>query len=395
MTQRFATLRGKAYYVAGIVVIAVLLWVALRPQTISVETVIIDRGTVQSTLVDEGRTRMREIYIVSAPVAGRLLRVEVEPADQVHQGETLARMTRGVSGFIDSRSEAEAHAAVSAAEARERAAIAEREWAVLEDERLEQLAASHLIADADRDAARTRLRAARAAEAAASAEVRRARSALLSVDRDGKSEYISLKAPVAGMVLSVPQESESIIAAGTPVVVLGDPSRVDVVADFLSQDAVQIKPGDRALIENWGGAPVPAIVERIEPVARTKVSALGIEEQRTRVVLDFVGAVPKPLQSHEYRVDVRVVLEEVRDAVRVPLGALFRRGNRWSVYVVEAGRAEERTVELGTQDEQFRVVISGLERDTAVILFPSAEISTGRGIRFRPAESLRRYNKAP
>lgn len=386
MTQRFATLRGKAYYVAGIVVIAVLLWVALRPQAIPVETVIIDRGTVQSTLVDEGRTRMREVYIVSAPVAGRLLRVEVEPADQVHQGETLARMTRGVSGFIDSRSEAEARAAVSAAEARERAAIAEREWAVLEDARLEQLAASHLIADADRDAARTRLRAARAAEAAASAEVRRARSAVLSVGRDGKSEYISLKAPVAGMVLSVPQESESIIAAGTPVVVLGDPSRVDVVADFLSQDAVQIKPGDRALIENWGGAPVPAVVERIEPVARTKVSALGIEEQRTRVVLGFAGAVPKSLQSHEYRVDVRVVLEEARDAVRVPLGALFRSGDGWAVYRERSGRTELVKVKLSVSGSTHRAVQAGISAGDRVVLFPGAELRSGARIapRHRP-----------
>lgn len=167
------------------------------------------------------------------------------------------------------------------------------------------------------------------------------------------------------------------MTAGTPIVTLGDPSRVDVVAEFLSQDAVRMKPGDRAFIENWGGDAVAAIVERIEPVARTKVSALGIEEQRTKVVLNFEGAIPAALSSHDYRVDARVVLEETQNAVRVPLGALFRSGDGWAVFVVQNGRAVLRPVTLGVQDDRFRVVLAGMTAGEGVVLFPSTQVSAG------------------
>jgi HlyD family secretion protein len=324
---------------------------------------------------------MREVYVVSAPASGRLLRVAVEPGDRVQKNEPLARMTRGASGFLDPRSDAEARAVVAAAEARARAAVAERELAEIEEARARKLSEARLIADADRDTAQVRLRAARAAEAAASAELRRARSALLAAGQDGSLGTVSLKAPASGTVLSVPQESETVVAAGTPVVVLGDPSRVDIVADFLSQDAVRMKPGDRAFIENWGergsagAGAIAAVVERVEPVARTKVSALGIEEQRTRVIVNFIESPPTPLQSHEYRVDVRVIVSEAKEVVRVPLGALFRTGEGWAVYVVENDRARLRAVSVGAQDEQFREIRRGLEIGEQVVLFPTPSVS--------------------
>jgi HlyD family secretion protein len=296
-------------------------------------------------------------------------------------------MTRGASGFLDPRSDAEARAVVAASEARERAAVAERELTEIEDARTQKLAEARLIADADRDTARARLRAARAAEAAASAELRRARSALLAAGQDGSLGTVTLRAPASGTVLSVPQESETVIAAGTPVVVLGDPSRVDIVADFLSQDAVRMKPGDRAFIENWGerglagAGAVAAVVERVEPVARTKVSALGIEEQRTRVILNFIDSPPEALKSHDFRVDVRVGVAERRDAIRVPLGALIREGNDWVVYRVRSSRAERVSVNPGIQDQTHRVIDTGLSVDDRVILFPSASVSEGVRVR--------------
>lgn len=385
MSSLIEQLRARWYYLLGIAALVALVVVAVMPKAVPVETAVIDRGAVRASVIDEGRTRMREVYVVSAPVAGRLLRVVVEPGDQVQKGESLARMTRSASGFLDPRSDAEARAIVTAAEARERAAVAERELASLEDARAQKLAEARLVADASRDTARARLRAALAAEAAASAELRRARSALLAAGRDGSSNTISLIAPVSGTVLSVPQESESVVAAGTPIVLLGDPSRVDVVAEFLSQDAVRMKPGGRAYIENWGerggiSSAIAAVVERIEPVARTKVSALGIEEQRTRVILNFAEAIPEPLRSHDYRIDARVVLEEIEDAVRVPLGALFRSGDGWAVYAIEGGRAVLRPVTLGIQDDRFRVVASGLTPGDVVALFPTAEVSPGRRV---------------
>jgi HlyD family secretion protein len=377
MNRFIDRLRNRWHYALAIVALVALVFFVVIPQPVSVEIAVIDRGTVRETVVDEGRTRMREVYVVSAPVAGRVLRVAVEPGDQVQKGEALARMTRGASAFLDPRSEAEARELVAAAEARERAAIAERELAAIEDTRAQKLAESRLIAESNRDTARVRLRAALAAEAAASADRRRARSALLAAGLDGVSNAISLIAPVSGAVLSVPQKSESVVTAGTPIVTLGDPSRVDVVAEFLSQDAVRMKPGDRAFIENWGGDAVAAIVERIEPVARTKVSALGIEEQRTKVVLNFEGAIPAALSSHDYRVDARVVLEEAQNAVRVPLGALFRGGDGWAVFVVQNGRAVLRPVTLGVQDDRFRVVLAGMTAGEGVVLFPSTQVSAG------------------
>lgn len=381
-------IRSHRLYAVAILVLALFVLVAFWPGAVEVDTAIVDRGTVRATLLDEGRTRMREVYVMSAPVSGRLLRVVVKPGDMVARGEPLARMTRGVAGFLDPRSDAEARAAVGAAEARERAATAERELAELEAARAETLAVRQLIAVSALDTARARLRSARAAEAVANAELRRARSALLAAGRDGAASTLTLNAPAAGVVLRVLQESEATIAAGTPVVMLGDPLRVDVVAEFLSQEAVRIAPGDRAFIENWGGqgslaSPVEAVVERVEPVARTKVSALGIEEQRTNVILQFVGAPPAALRAHDFRVDVRIVADEARDALRIPLGAVVRQGEGWAVFVVEQGRARLRRVELGAQDEQFRVVTRGLAPGDRVVMFAGADVEDDRRVAVR------------
>lgn len=375
-------MRRHGFYLAGGLLVVVLLIVAVWPQAVEVAVASVDRGRVRASLVDEGRTRMREVYVVSAPVSGRLLRVAVEPGDVVARGEALARMTRGIAGFLDPRSDAEARAAVSAAEARERAARAERELAEIEAARAEKLAVQRLIAESALDTTRAHLRAALAAESAAGAELRRARSALLAAGRDGAAAAVTLNAPAAGVVLRVPQESETAVAAGTPVVVLGDPSRVDVIAEFLSQDAVRVKPGDRAFIENWGeqglGLPaVAAVVERIEPAARTKVSALGIEEQRTNIILDFVYPPPAALRAHDFRVDVRIVVDEVQDGLRVPLGALFRQGDGWAVFVIQDGRARLRAVEVGPQDERFRVIRKGLQVGDRLVLFPTPQVVDG------------------
>jgi HlyD family secretion protein len=381
--------RRHWFYFGGALLVIALAIIAVWPRAVEVEAASVDRGAVRATIVDEGRTRMREVYVVSAPVPGRLLRVAVEPGDIVVEGEPLARMTRSVAGFLDPRSDAEARAVVNAAEARETAARAERELAEIEASRAETLATQRLIATAALDTARTRLRAARAAESAASAELRRARSALLAAGRDGESSTLTLNAPSAGVVLRVPQESEATVAAGTPVVVLGDPSRLDVIAEFLSQDAVRVQRGDRAFIENWGEQglglpPIPATVERIEPVARTKVSALGIEEQRANVVLRFAAPPPAPLRAHDFRVDARVVVAESQGALRVPLGALFRRDGGWAVYRERGGRAEAVPVQVGIQDATHREVSAGLAEGERVVLFPSAEVQPGARLRPRP-----------
>ena len=373
--------RARLWTVLAALGLALLLALALWPERIEVSTAKVERGPVRATLIDEGRTRMREVYIVSAPFSGRVLRVAVEPGDAVRAGEPLARMTRSSAGFLDPRLEAEARATVTAALARERAATAERDLAASEATRARQLAATRLIADTARDAAMARERSAEAALQAAAAEVRRARSALLSAGESGGEGTVLVKAPVAAVVLRVPQESEAVVAGGTPLIVLGDPARVDVVAEFLSQDAVTLQPGAAAFIENWGGAPLAARIERIEPVARTKVSALGIEEQRTNVILQFAESPPPALRVHDFRIDARVIVAERSDVVRVPLGALFRDGNAWSVYVVRGGRAVRTRVEVGLEDERFREITHGLAAGETVVLFPSSEV--GDGVRLK------------
>jgi HlyD family secretion protein len=363
--------------------LAATLAVAFWPRAVEVELATVDRGTVREEVVDEGRTRMHEVYVVAAPVSGRLLRVAVEPGDTVRAGEGVARMTRGATGFLDARIETEARASLAAASARRSAATAERELAATEAARLSSLARDRLVAASANDAAATRLRAAQASEDAAVADERRARGALLSagVGAGAGETSFAVAAPAAGLVLRIAQESESVVAAGTPLVVIGDPSELEVVAEFLSQDAVRLAPGARASLENWGGPPVAAVVHRVEPVARTKVSALGIEEQRANVVLRFTAPPPAPLRAHDFRVDARVVVAEQTDVPRVPLGALFRSDGGWAVYRERDGRAERVAVQLGVQDSTYRVVSSGLAPGDRVVLFPSAAV--GPGVRLR------------
>jgi HlyD family secretion protein len=212
--------------------------------------------------------------------------------------------------------------------------------------------------------------------------VERAKSALLEADRVGGGGVVEVTSPSAGRVLRVPQESEAVIAAGSPIVEIGDPQHVEVVAEFLSQDAVRMKPGAPAQIENWGGAPLPAVVERVEPVARTKISALGVEEQRTNVILQFAPGAGEALQAHDFRVDARVVIDEAANAVRAPLGALFRRGAGWALYKVVDDRAVLTEVEAAQSDGRYRVIASGVAEGDVVIVFPSAAVTDG--VRVQP-----------
>jgi HlyD family secretion protein len=373
----------------GAVAIALVatLAVAFWPRAVEVEVATVDRGAVREEVVDEGRTRMREVYVVAAPAPGRLLRVAVEPGDAVRAGEGVARMARGATGFLDARLEAEARAVLAAATARRGAAAAERELAATEAARMTTLARDRLVAASARDAAAARLRSAEASEEAAAAEERRARGALLAagVGAEAGAATFAVAAPASGVVLRVAQESEAVVGAGTPLVVIGDPAEIEVVAEFLSQDAVRIAPGARATLENWGGPPVAAVVHRIEPVARTQVSALGIEEQRANVILRFAAPPPAPLRAHDFRVDVRVVVNEVTDAVRVPLGAMSRQpraaGREWSVWRVENGRARAVPVSVGIRDGTHNQILSGLEPGDLVVMFPDPGLIEGGRVR--------------
>jgi HlyD family secretion protein len=381
------TLKGRQrrirrfWIAAALVVLALIAW-GLWPRAIEADFATIDRGDVKLQLVDEGRTRMHDVYTVSAPVAGRVLRVEVEPGDQVARGAIIARMTQAPAGFLDTRSDIAARAGVAAATAALRAADTDLTLARQEQARTQNLATQKLVAQAAVDASQARLEAAQAARDAAAAELARARSALQPAERAGGAE-VPIRAPAAGRVLTVPQKSENVVSVGSPLLTIGDPSHVEVVAEFLSQDAVRMRPGAAAQVENWGGAPLAATVDRIEPVARLKISALGVEEQRTNVILQFSDPAAAAALGHDYRVDARVTIEEVAGAVRAPLGALFRNGAGWAAYKVVDGRAKLTEVAIGIADGDYRTISSGLAAGDVVVLFPGDTIHDGLRVKSR------------
>jgi HlyD family secretion protein len=390
-SEEFAKRRRRVRWIWSIAIAVLVLAVGwgLLPRAVQVDIATADRADVQVQLVDEGRTRMHDVYVVSAPVSGRVLRVEVEPGDTVKAGGVLARITRVATGFLDTRTDLQSRAAVDAAAAQLRSAETQLELARREHERTRQLAEQKLVSASAVDTSQTRLQAAQASRDAAQADLARARSALLPADRTSAGS-VAVRAPVAGTVLSIPQKSENVVAAGSPLVELGDPTHVEVVAEFLSQDAVRMRPGQMAFIENWGGAALPATVERIEPVARMKVSALGVEEQRTNVILQFTDPAAARTLGHDFRVDARVIVDEASDAVRVPLGALFRHGRDssqgWALYRVVEGRAVLTPVKTGIADENFRVIEDGLAAGAQVILFPGSAVTDGQRVRPRAAD---------
>jgi HlyD family secretion protein len=365
--------RVRVFWIVAGAVVVIAIALSLLPDPVEADLAKADRGDVRVEVVDEGRTRMHDIYVVSAPITGRVLRVEVEPGDAVAAGAVVARMSRAAAGFLDTRSDLQARAGVTAAEAQLRSAEAESALAEREHKRNTELVAANLISKAAADQSEARLNAARAARDAARAEVQRARSALLDPSRMERG-VVNVTSPSAGRVLRVPQESEAVIATGTPIVEVGDPEHVEVIAEFLSQDAVRMKPGSPAQVENWGGPPLPAVVGRVEPVAHTKISALGVEEQRTNVIVQFKEQPRDQLQAHDFRVDVRVVIREAKNAIRVPLGALFRHGDGWALYKVVDGRAKLAEVKVAEADTRFRAVTAGVNEGEEVIVFPSSSI---------------------
>lgn len=377
--------RVRNIWIVVVVLAAAAVAWGMWPRPMEQDIVTIDSGKVQAELVDEGRTRMHDVYVVSAPVSGRVLRIEVEPGDAVSEGDVIARMTQAAAGFLDTRSEISARAAVDAAAASLRASETNLTLATREHERTRNLAAQKLVAAAAVDSSQAKLDSTLAARDAARAELRRAQSALQPAARMA-GDNIVIRAPVAGSVLRVPQKSENVVAVGSPLIEIGDRGHIEVVSEFLSQDAVRMRAGQKARIENWGGPPLAAIVDRVEPVARLKVSALGVEEQRTNVVLQFVDQAAASTLGHEFRVDVRVAVEDAGDTLRAPLGALFRHGEGWAVYKVVDGRATLAEVKTGIADGNYRQITAGLAAGDQVLLFPGSTIQEGQRVAQRPGK---------
>lgn len=377
----------------GILMVGALLAVAFWPQEIAVDLGEVTRSTLQVTIDEEGETRVRRRFVVSAPVTARVLRIELEPGDPVVRDKTvIAELQPETPALLDARSRAEAEAAAAAARAvlgRTRAEVerARADLARLEREldRERDLDASGLttrqavdLREADVDAARETLRAAEFASASAASDLTRA-EARLAPSTGGGRRVLSVTAPIDGVVLRRLRESEGLVPAGEPLVELGDPSDLEIVADLLSTDAVRVQPGASVLIDQWGGDTVlRARVRRIEPAGFTKISALGVEEQRVNVVLDLEDAAGAWVRLGDgYRVEVRIIVWEEADVVTVPTSALFRRGDAWAVFVADAGRARLAPVTIGQRSQTHAEVTGGLSPGDQVVLHPGDTLSDG------------------
>ena len=376
---------------------------AFRPQPLQVDLVTVDRGPMVVTVAEEGVAQIKDVFVVSAPVRGRALRIEIREGDAVVADETVVAEIEPIDpAFLDIRSEAEARAAVSTAEAAlvfARAQLAqaqaELKFAAAEHQRVQQLRTSGTVSmrameDANRlfETRKAAVTTQRAAVEMRVSELGAARVRLLRPTEaapPGKCPCIPIHAPVSGKALRILHKSAGVVAAGEPLLEIGDPGKLEIVADFLSSDAVSIQTGQKVLIDAWGGSSMlNGVVRRVEPYGFTKVSALGIEEQRVNVVIDLTDP-PADWNrlSHGFKADVRVVLWRGEDVTRIPLTALYRDDGKWHVFVEEDGRAVPRAVQIGHRTELDGQVEGGLEPGAKVIRYPTDAIFEGARIEQR------------
>ena len=371
---------------AAALLLVVVAWLTL-PRPLAVETAVIDRGFVRRSVSDEGRTRIHDIFVVAAPVGGELQRISLHPGDVVAQGDIVATIVPADPSLLDARTAAEAEAVLAAAKAALVAAEADAVLAQRDRTRVAQLAQRGFAPRAALDAAEAALRSARALVSVRKAELKRAQA---SIGRSASGARVStpVRSPSTGRVLRVLQESKSIVAAGAPLLEVGDPSDIEIVADFLTQDAMLIQAGARATLEGWGGdTSIDAIVTRVEPYAHTKVSALGVEEQRVNVILRLADPASAPPMGHGFRLDTRIIVSEEADALRAPTDALIRDGANWAVFRIDNGRARLTPVVTGTGDDRYRAILKGLNSGDRVILFPGVTLRDGARVRASDVEA--------
>lgn len=381
-----ATLGGAIYW-------------AFRPKPILVEIGTVTEGPFRATVEEDGRTRVRDRYVVSAPLAGRLLRIEVKAGDPVEANRRVATLLPSLPQLLDPRTRRELEERVGAAEATIQEADARRERAQAQALQaqadvqrvrtlqqkgvaaVQQLEREELnLRFAERD-----LQAAELRKHAAEHELDQARAMLRRYDQPEPGEGWEISAPVSGRILRVTQESEAVVSAGAPLVEIGDPDDLEVIVDVLTTDAVAIRPGAPVEITHWGGPQdLQGRVRLVEPSAFTKLSALGVEEQRVWVVIDITS----PRESWAtlgdgYRVDARIVVDEIPKATLVPASALFRKGDGWATFVVDEGVAEERSVVVAHRSSQVAAISGGPRPGVRVVLYPPSALSEGATVRER------------
>lgn len=388
--EKPTTWRRLRWWIAGLALAALVVF-ALLPSPIRVEVGRSQRGPMRVTVDEEGETRAHDRFVVAAPVPGRLMRVELEEGDAIAQNQVVAvidplplsqREREEVLGRMEAAEAAKRHADARADHARADYDLARRDRL-----RAEGLARDGVISTQALEQARNaELTGAQELEAAgysarvAESEVKVARAGLVSLQPGNVRRVVQIRSPVSGRVLRIQEKSERVVQAGTPILALGDPAKVEVVVDVLSTDAVRIRPGTDVFLEGWGGdRPLRARVRLVEPSGFTKISALGVEEQRVNILADFVD--PPGALGDGYRVEARIVIWAAENVLKMPASAAFRRGQGWSAFVIEGGRARLRNVEIGHRSETEAEVLHGLTEGAAVIVHPSNLVREGARVR--------------
>lgn len=380
----------KLLGIAASALLAILAaWFLFSPDPIRAELAQVVEGPMQVTIDNQGQVRVHDRYVVAAPVAARLERIELHEGDSVRKGQMVALM---YPLPMDPRQKEEAKARLDAARAlareaslRARRAYADLQFAMHERARVEKLVNDNYVSPQAAEKAataeatsRAEWEAARSREQAGLADVQAAEAALIAADATGgesKREF-ALSSPVDGYVLKVHERSERTVPAGSPLVTIGDPGRYEIVVDVLSTDAVKIRPGQTMLLEGWGGGrTLRARVRLVEPVAFTKISALGVEEQRVNIIADPVD--PLGPLGDGYRIEARIVIWQSDSAIKIPGSSLYRAGEAWRVFAMEDGRARERDVILGQRNQDDAQIISGLRPGDTVIRYPGNDMEDG------------------
>jgi HlyD family secretion protein len=404
-----ATWIKRILAIFAVVVVAMLVVYALMPAPVGIDVAVIGRGPLEVTVDEEGIAQIRDVYRVSAPIAGKLNRIPVEVGDTVSKaGPAIAAIQPAEPSLLDVRTQRElraaadaAQAAVGLARAQVTSAEASERLAVSDLERSRQLAGSGAIsaralekAVTDVDTARAAVEQAKANLALRQSELASAEAHLIQpgaskLDSGGANCCVPVMSPTDGVVLKLLVESEQVVAAGTPLIEIGDPRDMEVEVHLLSSDAVEIQPGAPATLTDWGGEGVlNAHVRRIDPAAYTKVSALGVEEQRVDATLDITDPYDKwQGLGHQYRVMAHIRTWKGGDVVQVPVGALFRRGIDWNVFRVVDGKAVLTRILIGHRNTHSAEVASGLSAGDTVVLHPSDQVTDGVAVKPRPDET--------
>lgn len=384
--------RGALALVVTSVVAALVL--ATRPTPVTVETATVARGPLQITIDEAGRTRVRDRYLVLAPLSGDLARITLRPGDKVEHEGLLARIVPQSPALLDPRSRAEAVARVGTARAASQQAQANvlraelaLEHARGDADRLGKLAASGSLAadEAEHAAFEAKLRAQELASARFGADVASHEVGMVSAllarygDTSKGRDAFEIRSPIAGRVLRVLQPSAGMVSPSAPLLELGDPTELEVVVDVLTEDAVRIPPRARVVLDRWGGPqPLSGHVRLVEPSAFTRISALGVEEQRVSVVIDFDDPLARRAELGDgYRVEARIVTWQAQDATVVPASAVFRHGDGWATFVVANGTASLRSVRVGRRGSFDVQIESGLTVGDRVIVHPSEKVRDG------------------